>query len=240
MKKSARQLNREIAQALANPKRVTFTPSLRRATTAAAHARIARGPAKASHPAYAPSLRSAPPATTHARKKKSSTGRSQSGPSDKIDIDQLAKLLDLPPWENVDERNQHYYWELARGSEDEDAAERAAQDEVYGQWYDAVERAASKLLEEHDLELQPANSKDTSRPYQLKIVPSSSWNSSANKLRETINGVGTFHFNDLKEFLSSGPYTARQAVLSHLSWINRHPDVYGGQSARRLYDQGWP
>jgi hypothetical protein len=148
-------------------------------------------------------------------------------------------LLNLPPWEEVDERNQHYYWELARGNEDEDAAESAARDEVYGQWYDAVERAASKLLEEHDLELQPVNSKDTSRPYQLKIVPGTSWDSSANKLRETINGVGMFRFDNLKEFLSSGPYTARQAVLSHLSWIKSHPEVYGGQSARSLYDQGW-
>ena len=240
MKKSARQLNHEIAQALASPRGATYTPSLHRAAPpAAAHARIARGTATTSHPAYAPSFRSTLPATAHAQKKKGPAGKSQARLNDKINIDQLAKLLDLPPWEDVDEQNQHYYWELARGSEDETAAEDAARDEAFGQWYDAVERAATKLLEEHDLELQPADSKNTSRPYQLKIVPSTSWDSSANKLRETINGVGTFHFNNLKEFLSSGPYTARQAVLSHLSWINRHPDVYGGQSARRLYDQGW-
>ena len=241
MKKSARQLNREITQALTNPRRATYTPSLHSdAPPATSHARIARVSPKNKHPTYAPSFRSAAsPATSHARKKKAQPGKAQSGPSDKINIDQLAKLLDLPSWEDVDELNQQHYWELARGSEDEEAAESAARDEVFGQWYDAVERAATKLLEEHDLELQPVDFKNTSRPYQLKIVPSTSWDSSANKLRETINGVGTFHFNNVKEFLSSGPYTARQAVLSHLSWINRHPDVYGGQSARRLYDQGW-
>jgi hypothetical protein len=165
--------------------------------------------------------------------------KAQSAPSDKIDIDQLAKLLDLPSWEDIDELNRHYYWEIARGSEDEDAAERAAQDEVYGQWYDAVERAASTLLEEHALELQPVGPKDTSRPHQLKVVPSTSWSSSADKIRDTINGVGSFHFNSLQEFLASGPYTPRQAVLSHLSWIKHRSDVYGSASARRLYDQSW-
>lgn len=163
-------------------------------------------------------------------------------PSDKITIDQLAQLLDLPSWDDVDELNQQHYWEQARGAESEEeqeAAEQAARDEVFNQWYDAVERASSILLGEHDLELQPVGSKSQSRPYQLKIVPSTSWSSSADKIRDTINGVGSFHFNSLREFLASGPYTARQAVLSHLSMIKRRPAVYGSASARRLYDQSW-
>lgn len=77
------------------------------------------------------------------------------------------------------------------------------------------------------------------RRYDFKIVPSNSWDDAANKIRETINGVGTFHFNNLREFLSSGPYTARQAVLSHLGYIKRYPDVYGGSGARQLYDRAW-
>jgi hypothetical protein len=214
MKKSASQLNREIAQALTNSRRATYTPSLRR---------------------------DAPQVLSHA-KKRTPSGKTTNTPSDKIDIDRLAQLLDLPAWEKVDEQNQQHYWEMARGAEDEEAqseAEQAAQDEVYGQWYDAVEHAASKLLGEHDLELQPVGSRADKRPHQLKIVPGTSWASSADKIRETINGDGTLHFNDLPEFLTSGPYTARQAVLSHLSWIRRYPHVYGGPGARQLYDQHW-
>jgi hypothetical protein len=213
MKKSASRLNHEIAQALANPRRTTYTPSLRRDT---------------------------PQVLSHAKKKLQTA--KPSAPSDKINIDQLAQLLNLPTWEDVDELNHQHYWEMARGAGDKEAqseAEQAAQDEVYGQWYDAVEHAASTLLGEHDLELQPVGSKTTKRPHQLKIVPGTSWASSADKVRETINGDGTLYFNDLTEFLASGPYTARQAVLSHLNWIKHYPHVYGGPGARQLYDQHW-
>ena len=184
---------------------------------------------------------------SHATKKTKGSKTS----SDKINIDQLAKMFDLPDWDKIDEMNQHHYGEMSRGAEDEDAqmkAEEEARDEVYAQWYDAVEHAASKLFEEHGLELQPAGKWHPSthaktraerRPYDLKIVPSTSWNDAANKIRETLNGEGMFHFANLKEFLDSGPYTARQAVLSHLGTIRHHPAVYGGTGARQMYEQHW-
>lgn len=178
-----------------------------------------------------------PKRTSHATKKSAKTG-------DKINIDQLAKLLGLPDWDKIDEMNQHNYWEMSRGAgDDEDAqleAERAAQEEVYNQWYDAVESTASKLFDEHGLELDPTGKQGTeTRRYDFKIVPFNSWNDAADKIRETINGVGNFHFNSLREFLASGPYTARQAVLSHLGYIKRYPAVYGGSGANQLYEQAW-
>jgi hypothetical protein len=171
--------------------------------------------------------------------------------SDKITIDQLATMFNLPDWERIDEMNQQHYWEMAKGAEDEEAqieVERAAQDDVYAQWYDAVEHAASNLFEQHGLELQPAGkwhpstyakTKAERRPRQMKIVPSTSWDAAANKIRETLNGVGYFHFDNLAEFLKSGPYTARQAVLSHLGTIRDYPAVYGSSSAQRMYEQHW-
>lgn len=179
---------------------------------------------------------------SHATKAKAPKGSDKQG--DKINIDQLAKLFDLPDWERIDEINQQHYWEMSRGAgDDEDAqleAERAAQDEVYGQWYDAVESAASKLFEEHGLELDPTGKQGTAkRRHDFKIVPSNSWSDAANKIRETINGVGTFHFDNLREFLDSGPYTARQAVLSHLGYVKRYPAVYGGLGAHQMYEQAW-
>lgn len=153
----------------------------------------------------------------------------------KINLDQIAKMFGLPEWDDVDERNQHYYYEAARGAEDEEAAETEARDELFRKWHDAVERVAEDLFGEHGLELDPLG-KDKRLAYEYKIIPKVNWNEAANKIRETLNGVGYFHFNDLKEFLRSGPYTAQQAVLSHLGTIADYPAVYGSSSARRIYD----
>lgn len=166
--------------------------------------------------------------------------------SDKININQLAELFKLPSWDRIDELNQEFYWEQSKGAPDEDAAmdaERAAQDEVFAQWYDAVEHVAEKLFEEHGLELHGIAIKrkgaDNRRPYEFKIVPMNSWNDAADRIRETVNGVGYFHFNNLREFLSSGPYTAKQAALSHLAWIRDYPAVYGGPGAHQMYEAAW-
>jgi len=174
------------------------------------------------------------------------TTTEKAGASDKITIDQLAKLFDLPDWERVDETNQHNYWEMSRGAEGEDAqmeAEQEAQTEIYNRWYDAVEHVAEKLLGEHGLELlamkHTRKVQKNYRPHTLKIIPSKSWSDAADKIRETINGVGTHHFDTLREFLDSGPYTARQAVLSHLGHIKRYPAVYGGLGANQMYEHAW-
>jgi hypothetical protein len=167
--------------------------------------------------------------------------------TDKRSIEQLAKMFDLPDWDRIDEMNQQFYWETAHGAGDEDAqmeAEREARDEVYAQWYDGVQQAAAELFGHHELELEPIKGRGADRrPYMFRIVPAVAgkygWQRAANAIRETVNGVGSFHYNNLREFLDSGPYTARQAALSHLHWIPRYSDVYGTASAQRLYKQAW-
>ena len=180
--------------------------------------------------------------TSHATKAKA--GGKTTG--DKITIDQLAKLLGLPDWDRVDEMNQHNYWEMSRGAEGEDAqieAEQKAQEEIYRQWYDAVESTAEKLLGEHGLELlamkHTRKVQQNYRPHVLKIIPSKSWDDAANKIRETLNGVGDFHFDSLSEFLKAEDSTAKQAVLSHLGLLKRYPAVYGGLGANQMYEQHW-
>ena len=212
--KSKRLLDREIAKALAKPRGTAGT-------------RLAHAAKRASTP------------TATAKSAKA-------GPSDKITIDQLAKLLGLPDWDSVDERNQHHYFEMSRGAEDEDAqieAEQKAQEEVYRQWYDAVEHVAENLFGEHGLEFlamkHTRKVNQNYRPHVLKIIPSKSWDIAADKLRETINGVGDLHFDSLSEFLKAEASTARQAVLSHLGYIKRYPAVYGGLGANQMYDQAW-
>lgn len=161
--------------------------------------------------------------------------------SDKITIAALAKLFGLPDWDKIDEMNQEFYWEQARGIPDEDermAAEQSAQEEVFAKWYDAVESVADHMFDEHGLTLEPVRKKDR-RSYELRVVPKYSWKDAADKIRETVNGVGDFHFRNLREFLDSGPYTARQAVLSHLGWIKHYPAIYGGRGAHQMYEAAW-
>jgi len=184
----------------------------------------------------------------------STTGK-QKQPSDKRTIDDLAKMFGLPAWDEIDELNQDYYAECGASVAEDDpesdeeqelvfAAERAAQDEVFAKWHDAVMHAADTLFGHHDLELhalhlKPGATGNQARAFEFRIVPATNWQDAANKIRETINGVGYFTFATLAEFLSSGPYTARQAVLAHLGYIAYYPKVYGDYSARRLYDRSW-
>ncbi len=172
--------------------------------------------------------------------------------TDKTTIDDLAKLLDLPSWETVDELN----WELVANAgdsayteslgewEDEDraenareSAEHAAQDELYAQWYDGVEKAAETILGYHHLTLKPANKKqDKNRPYELWIVPQESWEKAASQLIETINGGNcTLYVSSVKDLAN----TARQAVLQNLWNVRFYPEVYGSHSAQSLYEGAW-
>lgn len=177
-----------------------------------------------------------------------------------VNLDQLAEQFDLPSWESIYEMNLDYFYErgdyAAREAEEEaeeedeefseedrDEAEMRGQEvaerEVYAQWANAVESAADDMYEQYGLDLEPKGRKSGETVYEFKIVPRKDWRTSADLIRETVNGVGQFYFGSLKEFLDSGPYTAREAVLSHLGYIGRHTDVYGSPSARRVYEASW-
>lgn len=71
----------------------------------------------------------------------------------------------------------------------------------------------------------------------MEPVRGKRWEDAADKIRETINGVGYFTFYSLREFLESGPYTARQAALSHLHCVLPPPDR-DGATAVLLTRQG--
>lgn len=170
-----------------------------------------------------------------------------------VTVDELAEIFELPPWEDVQENTWEYvadagnygYREAIEDDADEDDAEEArekaeaeAQDEVYGQWYDGVTSAAEQLFEEHELDLIPKRKDKFS--HEFEVAPrekgQKGWRKAAEAIRETINGVGYFRFESLQELLDSGPYTAREAVLSHLHVINDYPAVYGTTSAVRIYE----
>lgn len=167
----------------------------------------------------------------------------------KVDVDQMAERLKLSSWDTVDECNQEYYWDEARGAdagvEGEEAkadaladAESAARDDLFHKWHAGVTRAFEKLLDVHEMRLVPCRAKDE-YPFEYFVLPKTTWAAAANALRETVNGVGHFHFSTLRAFLASGPYTARQAAIGHMHWMVDYPKVYGDLWPQRAYEEAF-
>lgn len=172
---------------------------------------------------------------------------------DKLNIDQIAKLFDLPDYEELRESNTDYIFEagdyaykeaLSAGASEEEAeaanmkAQEEADTELYHQWHSGVMAAADQLFEKHGLILTPGGKDDY--PYEYRVAPTESWGKALSAIIETINGVGMFHFSSPQEFLRSGPYaTARIGVLTHLHHIASYPKVYGDTSARRIYERSF-
>lgn len=174
---------------------------------------------------------------------------------EKFNVNELAEFFDIPTWEDIDENFSDYsadndIWgyahreALEEGKSEEEAeeialqAESDARDEYYTKWHDAMISAVEKTMAHIHMDLTPVKPKDSKpglRPYEYKVSPTKDWKDSADQIRDIINGVGMFGFDTLKEFLDSGPYTAREAVLSHLHYANSYADVYGDRSAKDIY-----
>lgn len=179
--------------------------------------------------------------------------------SAKVSIDRLAQLLKLPTSDDMnfedytgdvysDAYNYKHKEAFDEGMSDDDAeavaikyaeeVEAAEVNDAYRKYRHAVEHAAEKLFDQHALELVPVKPKQKdAEPWEFTVEPVKSWEDAAAKLIDTINGVGYFEFASVKDFLESGPYTARQAVLQHLHWIKDRPAVYGDSSARSIFDR---
>lgn len=167
--------------------------------------------------------------------------------TDRINFDGLCRLLKVDTWDKVDDRNlDSYFYERDPDMTEEECLkmEDEARDELYEKYRDAVMFVAEQVFGEHGLVLVPVRQlKENGRPYrhkgwkpetawEFRIKPKESWKDAASHVRETIDGVGYFTFGTLRNFLSSGPYTAREAVLQHLGWIPDWYEVYEGGKAR--------
>lgn len=165
-------------------------------------------------------------------------------------LEELAKWFDLPDYMDVVEHNQAFladYYTAAfekalnDGDSEEEAEEagmeaeqRAEEEEVYWKYRNGITAAAEAVLEPHELELKELGKG------QYKIVPEKTWKDAAARLVTTINGVGTFYYEDAKELKDVGPYKSyKQAVLSHLHWALYYPEVYGTGSPQRAYEDAW-
>src|SRR5437867_12971863 len=117
--------------------------------------------------------------------------------TDKIDLERLAKMFDLPEWNDTLENNVEYISEAgAAGAREagEDATEaeiekarekfeEAASDEIWHNYHGAVTRAAEELFGHHHLELVPVK-KEERYPFEFRIEPVSgkTWKDAAKQL----------------------------------------------------------
>ena len=173
-----------------------------------------------------------------------------------VEFDKLVKLYGLPDSDDIMEMNVDYIGEtyaqvhkaaLREALDDEmddDAAEAYAEekaqkaeqetsDEVYRTYVGAVESAVETTMGHANIDVE------LKKDGKWHITPQKSWEDSAKKIVEILNGVGMFHFSSLREFLDSGPYTAREAVEKHLGVTADYAEVYGDSSPKRLYERAW-
>lgn len=165
-----------------------------------------------------------------------------------VSLDVLADLFGLPSTDDLYEGSAGYlaevYSSIYKAALEEQskhkAEERAAEVEqeemsaIYSRHVSAILSAVEPIFEHHHLELIHRND-EWKDEYFIQPESSSTWRDAANAIRQTINGVGYFHFNTLKEFLDSGPWTAKEAVLSHLGSISDAVEVYGLRRPKSSY-----
>jgi hypothetical protein len=174
---------------------------------------------------------------------------------DAFELHELAALFDIPDSdtitmiENPDLWHAGYQEAIREGKSEEEAEEQgqkwewAEQEEIFRNYKNAVEGIADKMFGDHDLVLvekkvRPKGAKKDVTYSIYKIAPETTWDNAAMKIIDTINGVGMFEFSNLKEFKSSGPYSSsRDAVLQHLHWMKRRPEVYGDARPNALFER---
>lgn len=142
-------------------------------------------------------------------------------------------LLDL-----ID-RNFDYIVSMFDEIEDEDER-MEAQSEIESAFVDAYFGAAESAIEdmaEQWFRLSITKISKEGKEDTYKVKPMKSWEDSLKPIVETMNGVGYFYFRDGKALMRSGPYTAREAVLSHMGYLSDVGSVYEEESLERKFEK---
>lgn len=153
------------------------------------------------------------------------------------------KLSDPDSWDTSYTYSYCYNEAIREGKSEEEAEEYASEcsgaelDEEFDKYVSAIESTVETYFEYVGLEVVRLEHADWGFGGKYKLKPSKDWKEVANLIREIINGVGYFYFAGLKSFLDSGPYTAREAALSHLGYVSDYGEVYGEPSPSRLLER---
>jgi phosphatidate phosphatase APP1 len=162
----------------------------------------------------------------------------------KIDLDRMAKILGVKSPEAYDEAISEnpndiygvvYREALSEGCSEEQAEEKAMQAEPEER-ESYVRKYISNLVNVFEQEAENLKLDVTplkTKPGVYALTPKEGWVASAVKTRSIVHGIGGWWFTSFKEFLSSGPYTPRQAVEAHLGYLGSQWKLYGYASPER-------
>jgi len=178
-------------------------------------------------------------------------------PKTAVEVKSFKDVQELADWAGIEtdfdgliESNSDYIWDAGSYAEKEaieaeateveiekarNNAERSVGDALYRAWKKSVEAGARYLLESRTIDL-PLGLTEYNGAYSIDLRAGTSWAELVSKLVVIINGVGSFEFRSAKELADSGPYTMKQAAVSHLGWVKSWPNVYGGHSAQRIFE----
>lgn len=173
-----------------------------------------------------------------------------------FDIDELAGMFGLTKWEDLRDFNENYLWESRNAAENEarrarrsesavekagEKAEHDAEYELFRSWHRGVTTVADTYFGKHHLTLVPVSMRRRNAlPYKFRVEATDGWRKALREIIETINGVGSFYFKDPADIIRSGPYKSdRDAVVNHIHWIARWPEVYGERSPKSIYERAF-
>lgn len=165
---------------------------------------------------------------------------------DTFTMAELAKVLGIKLIDPMDwgfDISGYYDYHIKQGLSEEEAQEKAEEeaneelDEHFDNYCNAVEEVFETYFGYVNLDVIRTTAHGPDWGYSealYKLQPQKDWKDSLKLIIEIINGVGYFHFNSVKELLDSGPYTPKEAVLSHIGYVSEYGDVYGEASPSRM------
>lgn len=131
--------------------------------------------------------------------------------------------------ERADEGDESLVDDEAKLQEVWDNAYTAIRDELTQRYINCVESEVEHELEKFGLRLVPIQ---TEQFYGYEVVPTTSWLYAVEQTREVVNAYGNFYFQSNAEFMDSGPYTPRDAVLGHSGYWGNYGAVDGDRSVK--------
>jgi len=163
-----------------------------------------------------------------------------------VEFDSVLRAFKLPSFEdsvNMDQSDVYGYalrQAAEEGLEGEEAEQFAMQAESdLEAWYHDAYMASIEETVESAFEKVGLVAELDKKDYKWRLSPEKSWDDTAKQIVEVINGVGYFHFSTLREFLDSGPYTAREAVEHHFGYAKDYSEVYGDRSPARQFESSF-
>jgi hypothetical protein len=166
--------------------------------------------------------------------------------SDTISFDNFSSTFSLTTYSEVVEKYSDYVseasHEASREFEPDSPEGEAAYDSASDYLWDNINRAYDSALKaafdylsntcEISVSVDPENQKVT--------FGSEDWNKAAEVVIESINGYGSFHFEDSEELILSGPYAgAKEATIAHLHWHSERGNIFGEEGIKRIFDSAF-